>query len=364
MSLSKGLTSRWLFGPAVDLSLIGVPIALAFSLMAVLPPDFGKPLWAYVLFVVSFDVAHVWTTGYLTYFDRQRFALRRRFLTWIVPAVFVASFVAHRLSPVGFWTVVAYVAVFHFIRQQWGFVAIYRVLAGERSRVRLDKVTLWTGALGPIALWHADPDDIFAWFDAGEQFAFRLPEWVGPWVLAWMGAVAVVWGVSEVRAALSGRPLSWGKVSWMVGSWLSWWFGLRVAPNFLVATAFINLFHGVPYTALVWWRARGERPSADALPGRGLKASTWGWAYFYGSVLVLALLEETLWDGLVWRSYASLWGGDPDAVLGATALSLSVAFLSLPQVVHYLLDAVLWRGSDARNGDFSALLKSAGPESR
>lgn len=354
MSASGTADRRWLFSPAVDLGVLAAPLLLAFAALAFVPADFGRPLWAYVLFIVSFDVAHVWSTGHLTYFRRDRFAARPVFLTAVVPITFLCAFAAHRWSPVAFWSAVAYVAIGHFIKQQWGFVALYAAKAGEARgwNRRLDALALWVGALGPLALWHADPDDAFQWFDAGEDFALRLPEAVSGPVLVGMAVVAAAWVAKELVLARERHP-SAGKIAWMVGSWVSWWFGLRVAPNFLVATAFINLVHGIPYTALVWWRARrtvGAR--------RGPRAPALRFAFvFYAPLLGLALLEEGLWERYVWQAYADVFSFSA-AALEATWLSVAVAFLSLPQLVHYVLDGVLWRAGDPSNDDLRAAISN------
>lgn len=335
---------------------------MVFALVAwlLLPDDgFGKPLWAYVLFVVSFDVAHVWSTGWLTWFDREAFARRRRLLTWAPPAAFALSFCLHLASPVVFWTLLAWVAITHFAKQQVGFIALYRARRGERDPVdrRLDRLALYTGAFGPVALWHADPTEIFDWFDAGEQFVVRLPPSIAPAIHGLMVAVALVWLGRQVVRARAGRAINPAVVVWMIAAWFTWWMGTRVASNFFVAAAFLNLFHGIPYVALVWLRVRAN-PAVwsrnDGLVGRLSRPG--GALVFYGVVLTLAVAEELLWDAMVWHDFApdavTRWFADPSAWLAAAF----VAALSLPQVVHYGLDAVLWRRAPG-NADLGHLVR-------
>jgi hypothetical protein len=344
----------WLFGPRRDLSLVLGPIAIATVAHFAVPADFGSPLWAYLLFIVSFDVAHVWATGYLTYFDRHTLRARRGLLIAVPIVTFVASFGLHLASNVLFWTAIAYVAIGHFIKQQIGFVMLYKGMARERSPAdyRLDKLAIWLGALGPLALWHADPQAAFEWFGADEEFALRVPRWLAHCVVGAMGTTQLVWISRQLWLRAAGRPVSIPKVVWILASWVSWWMGVRVAANFIVATAFINLFHGIPYTALVWWRcSRAPDGRAEFIRRWATRSSI---VAFYLLLLSLALVEESLWERFVWHAYLPEMGISLET-LGAVATSAWVALLSLPQITHYVLDGVLWRLTPA-NADLRRLI--------
>ena len=79
-----------------------------------------------------------------------------------------------------FWRVLAYIAVFHFVRQQFGFVMLYRHRCGERSLAdrRLDKMAIYSTMLYPLAFWHATSDRRFEWFAEGDFLS--LPTWISP----------------------------------------------------------------------------------------------------------------------------------------------------------------------------------------
>jgi hypothetical protein len=330
------------------------PLVLAFVAHALVPADFGNPLWAYLLFIVSFDVAHVWATGYLTYFDGGKFTARRRLLLLIPAVCFVASFSLHLYSSVVFWTAVAYVAIGHFIKQQVGFVMLYKGMARERAPIdyRLDKWAVWLGALGPICLWHADPAEAFEWFGANEDFALRIPMELARGVVGTMLAVQLAWLVRQAARIRAGDMPSIPKMVWVVASWVSWWLGVRVAENFIVATAFINLFHGIPYTALVWWRCSRAPEGRAPFIKRWMERSSI--VAFYLVLLGFALIEESLWERFVWHTYLPGLNIDVE-MLGAVAVSAWVALLSLPQITHYVLDGVLWRMTHA-NSDLRSLV--------
>lgn len=356
--------SRWIVSSRVDVAMVGVPFVLGLvALFVVAATGVREPLWVYLLGFVAFDVAHVWGTAYVTYLDEERFRRRRALYLWPIPASFAAAFALHLSSPVWFWTALAYFAIYHFAKQQYGFIAIYKALAKERSRFdyHLDKATLWVGALGPVLLWHATPAGQFDWFGSGEEFLFRLPMELRPVVAGVMALVGTTWLVRQAHVVARGGRLNRGKTLWMVASWASWYAGVRLSDHLLVSAAFLNFFHGLPFLVLVWRRcnARHERGTTGARLVGWLSARGRAWA-FYGFVFAIALVEELLWDGVVWRSYLpSLLDVSPPA-LSAFALSLWIALLSTPQIVHYFLDGFIWK-LNRHNDDLFAVFGLAPP---
>ncbi len=356
------MSSRWIVSARFDLAMIVVPFTvavLALSLLAGL--GVKEPLWAYLLCFVAFDVAHVWATAYLTYLDRRAFQRRRALYLWAPPLAFLVAFALHVLSPVAFWTALSYFAIFHFAKQQYGFIAIYKAKARERALLdyRLDKLALWSGALGPVLLWHATPAGQFDWFDGKERFLVRLPEEAKLFIALGMLAVGTVWMVRQLHVLARGDGMNVGKTLWMVGSWISWYVGVRLSDQLLVSAAFLNFFHGLPFLMLVWHRLRvrhgdveesGARRSFVALLTRKRR-----WPLFYGLLFAVALVEEVLWDGVVWRTYLPGFTGVSLPELSAVVLSVWVALLSLPQIVHYFLDGHLWK-LDEHNQDLAAAL--------
>ncbi|MDC3378899.1 hypothetical protein OAX78_01275 [Planctomycetota bacterium] len=336
------VSQRWVVSARFDLLLLALPLVASLVLLAV-PQDDDVPLWAFLGLIVLFDVSHVWSTLYMSYADGEAFERRRLLFLLPIPLTFLISFRLHAHSPELFWTVVAYIAIHHFVSQQWGFVALYKLRAGERFDRNLDKWTLWAGALGPLLLWHASPERSFDWFGHGEQFVLRLSPELKPDIAAAMIAVAVVYGVRQVQLARRGA-FNLGKNLWMTASWASWAVGLGLAHHPLVSLACINLLHGIPFLGLVWFRLnqrwQGEVPTpARFVPWVAQRRNV---AVFFGLIVGLALLEEGLWDGVVWGSYLDATFGVEAPELSATTTSFVVALLSLPQIVHYVLDGWLW----------------------
>jgi len=148
VSLRGKVGQPWIGGCAFDASFILAP-AYAITACVLCFPGFFQShevtplLWA--LLIIGVDVAHVYSTLYRTYFDPLEFR-RRRTLYLLVPVLGFLGFAAlYSLGDMVFWRVLAYLAVFHFIRQQYGFMMIYR--RDERRYPGIDKAAIYAATL-------------------------------------------------------------------------------------------------------------------------------------------------------------------------------------------------------------------------
>jgi len=66
---------------------------------------------------------------------------------------------------------------------------------------------------------------------------------------------------------------------------------------------------------------------------------------FIGALLILAYLEETLWDVFVWQEHGKIFGGGYllSGLADASVLIWLVPFLAVPQATHYVLDGFIWK---------------------
>ena len=344
---------RWFFAAPV---LVAVALLPLFAQLEA----HETPLWAFVLFVVAFDVSHVWATLFRTYFDAAERAHRRALYGLAPPLIFAVSWSLHSWDPSAFWTIAAYFAIYHFLSQDYGFVALSKARQGERrlADYRWDRLAVWVGSLGPVLLWHASPSRRFDWFDAGEVFLVRLgPEWRSPIVVVY-GSVATLYALRQLQRWRRDRAWNPGKLQLMALIWLRWGLGSLIEHP-IASLAFINVFHGLPFIALVWccaehrWR---DRAAVDKLEGFASFLTRPGrWFAFFAFLVLLGGLEELLWDGLVWRRYLPQHGFR----LSGSWQSAAVALLALPQLLHYVLDGFIWRLDGSNPGLREALALSA-----
>jgi hypothetical protein len=335
--------SPWLFSRGVDLSVFLGSAATALALLwigaraGVLHDD--TPDWAWVPCVLLVDVAHVYSTGFKVYLDTDE--LRRRpALYALVPAIGYAAAVAlYALGPLVFWRALAYLAVFHFVRQQYGWVALYRGRRGEYDRLghALDSAAVYAATIYPLLYWHAHLPRQFWWF-LRDDFWVRVPERLVE------VAAPVYWGLLALYAARAlyawlvvGRPNP-GKDVVVATTAVCWYVGIVAFDSDYAFTVTNVLIHGVPYLALVYYSGRRRGAAAPGAPiGRFFGA---GVVPFLAVLWALAYAEELVWDRAVWQDRSWLFGAPWD--VGALRFAL-VPLLALPQIVHYTLDGFIWK---------------------
>src|ERR1051326_376623 len=167
---SKPDNNGWLFSAPVDLS-----VFLGSALLSMLALWIGAragvlhseaPDWVWVPAVLFIDVAHVYSTGFRVYLDTAELK-RRPWLYTLVPIIgFFIGVALYSKGELIFWRVLAYLAVFHFIRQQYGWVALYRARKGEQDRLggAIDMLAIYAATLYPLIYWHTHLPRRFWWF--------------------------------------------------------------------------------------------------------------------------------------------------------------------------------------------------------
>ena len=339
----------WLFSRGVDLGAFLGSAVVALVLVALGPwlgvgPDGDAPGWTWVTGVLLVNVAHVYATLFVVYLEPAE--RRRRAAYWMVPAVaWVLGVVVYSEGPELFWRCLAYVAVFHFVRQQVGWVKLYRARTGERDRLGgwLDSAAIYASALYPLIYWHAHLPREFAWFMSGD-FA-GLPVWVADVAAPIYWAILALYVIRSGPGWLARRPRNPGK-DIVVATTAACWYAGIVATNSDYAFTVTNvLIHGVPYMVLVYIvaarapRVAGRTGSAGPI-GVGPRLVAAGPMFFVATLWLLAYVEELLWDRTVWHERGWLFGAALDA---ADWQIVVVPLLAVPQLTHYILDGFVWR---------------------
>src|SRR5215467_7208724 len=149
-------THPWLFSRNVDLivflgsavvALLLIPVGMRAGVFYGSTPD-----WTWVPAVLLVDVAHVYATAFRVYLDREELARRKR-LYCLVPLIGLGfGILLYSRGEIVFWRALAYLAVFHFTRQQYGWLALYRAKAGERGRLGklIDSGAIYLATIYPV----------------------------------------------------------------------------------------------------------------------------------------------------------------------------------------------------------------------
>jgi hypothetical protein len=337
----------WLFSGPADCILI-LATAFAVTLLVETFPRFFAASnevspWNWLLLVVGIDVAHVYATLYRTYMDPEASRKYRALLIGIPFGCWIAGVLLYSSGRLTFWRVLAYLAVFHFVRQQYGFLRLYaRKETQSAWGRRLDAAAIYLATLYPLVYWHTHPRS-FQWFLPGDFFAFHAP-WLERAALAVYGMVLVLYVVKEFRSAALNLP----KQLVLAGTALSWYTGIVKYDGDLTFTITNVVAHGIPYMALIWFYQRKQTPRAATQ-----EASRYRKRWFrptmipvyVGLLLLLAYVEEGLWDVILWRDHTQFfaWLAFIPQVGDRSLLALLVPLLAVPQATHYVLDGFIWR---------------------
>ncbi|RYG36268.1 hypothetical protein EON81_10265 [bacterium] len=341
------IATPWIYSPKFDLAaIIGPPVVVTAIVLAWgdrISKVGDTPLWLWILLVLGIDVAHVYSSLFRTYFDRDEFQ-KRRTLYLVVPVAcwLVGMAVYAGLGAGFFWSFVAYFAIYHFVRQQYGFLMLYR--RGEpvgNLGYRIDQIAIYMATVYPLVYWHTYGRN-FQWFDGFEviRIPSPLPE------LIFRGIYVAALAAFVVKEGLRWREtgkLNVGKVLLLMATAAAWGTGIILFNGDLTFTLINIVSHGVPYMALIWIYQYRKRKNQAHAGNRLLKFFQLKYVPIYVLALfAIAYLEEGIWDWFVWREHADLFGSFHISA-SATLLAILVPLLTMPQVTHYVLDAYIWR---------------------
>jgi hypothetical protein len=354
--MNRSNTQAWIHSPGLDLSLIIAP-AFITSILVLLfrfsNENASLPFWTWVVLILGVDVAHVYSSLFRTYLnplDRQQYKtilIVVPVLCWILGvALYSAGFML-------FWQVLAYIAVFHFARQQYGFMAIYsRREPNSYKQFRwIDTCLIYLCMLYPLAFWHTHLPRNFNWFIEGD-FKNLLPNYIDEVCLCFLLLGVIIYFCKELILSLKTRYFSLPKNLVIVGTAFSWIVGIVVLNNDLAFTATNVLAHGIPYMVLVWLYGKRLKPKETHSYNLKVLFSAIGLPLFLILLWSLAYIEEGLWAGLIWREHLNFFLGfnKLPALSDSEVLVWLVPLLALPQVTHYVLDAFIWRFNPKAKG--------------
>jgi hypothetical protein len=343
-SKAQSPSARWLFSPRTDLAVFGGTAAIALLLVA-LGPQLGagteSPEWSWITGVLLVDVAHVWSTAFVVYLDPAEWRRRPLLYGGVPLGCFLAGVALYAWGEAPFWRVIAYLAVFHFVRQQYGWVMMYRARNGERDRFGriLDGATVYAATLYPLLWWHAHLPRSFWWMKTGD-FNVTVPVGVADAAGVVYVALLAAYVVRAIAQGIARQPISWGKHLVVATTAACWYVGI-VATNSDYAFTVTNVFvHGVPYMALVYVYARAAAREPASLDGASARLLRRGLVVFLATLWFIGYAEELLWDRAFWHDREWLFGSGDGVGSGAIVLA---PLLAVPQLTHYVLDGFLWR---------------------
>jgi hypothetical protein len=344
----------WIYSARLDGAFILAPALLVTMLVLALKTPIEQieetPLLLWATLVVGVDVGHVYSTIFRTYGDSEERKARQSLYVLVPLACWVIGALLYSVDGIWFWRALAYLAVFHFVRQQYGFMMIYGRWEKQGAFARrLDQAAIYAATLFPLLYWHTHMPRNFDWFVKNDFAAIDVPL-IGDVAAVVYLLLLAAYVVKEARVYAGRRTFNLPKNLLFAGTVVSWFTGVVYMNNDLAFTTTNIVAHGVPYIALIWiyGHNRGETASSarifDRISYHTLFSPRMAPAYL-AILVALAYFEEGLWDGFIWtehRRLFHLFRALPEANEHAL-LSWLAPLLALPQMTHYVLDAYIWR---------------------
>lgn len=351
MEKPKPFRQPWINSATSDTAFILMPPFLALLLVVFFPLQFqvsgDLPLIYWLILIVFIDVAHVYSTLYRTYFNPVEYKEKQALLISIPIICYVTGVIFYNIDAILFWRILAYLAVFHFIRQQYGFMRLYARFENKSQWISgIDTITIYSSTIYPILFWHLNPGRNFSWLIDGDFLQYESPL-VSEVSTVLYFIVLGIYLVKEVYLYWNYKYINLPRNLLILGTALSWFFGIVYFNGDLAFTTLNVISHGIPYMALIWFLEKNKHIKNTNNASKFLKVSfgKYGVLLFFLILFVFAYFEEGLWDGLVWKENTDLFG--PFEFLPQIEedklLSLLVPLLALPQATHYVLDGFIWR---------------------
>ena len=292
--------------------------------------------YTWLFLIVFVDVAHVYSTLFKTYFVKEE-VQKKKLLYYGIPALsWILGLILYQFGSLTFWSVLALVAVFHFIRQQYGFMRIYARFEPDNWSKKIDEVAVYSATIFPMLYWFKTPRT-FTWFIENEfNWLQNIPDYRN-FIAVLYFIILSVWVFKTIFEFVKLKKFNIPKIALISGTYLSWYFGIVYFNNDLVFTFLNVISHGIPYVALIYIREIKQKESQQ-LNKLSIFKSTFGVFLFVLIILGFALFEEFLWEVLIWREHFSF-----DFKISLNWFQFLVPLLVVPQLTHYLLDGFIWR---------------------
>lgn len=342
-----------------DLAFYLLPLFIApiWILLGIAPFTYGAPeaRWHWWIFFILIDAGHVFSTAYITYLDKQLF--RERYLLFILtPSIsaIVLIFIRAYFGSPFLWITIGYLAMYHFIRQQWGFVALYGRSEQEKIPVQLalhgrqiDFYLVHFGLIYAYLYFHQYMETNAVHLMLGRKY-FQIPhvDLLMNVVLTANFILLLLFTIKELYFLKAFKVWTWQKQLVIVGTFLVWYTGLIFRVEWpLAGIATVTFIHGFVYWALVW--------SSGSKRASKLNQAEWPWRLFrisnlplfLGGGLVYGFFSFGFWELVVNKGDLMSLGFFKEIQIPnneSFKVILEVG-LGLPQVTHYILDGFIWR---------------------
>lgn len=345
----------YLFSKKIDLLLLFAPVWLTWIILFLLPDSIllaDIPPWVWFLLVVGIDVSHVWSSLFRTYFDAHD-RVNHGYLIKALPFLVLFFAFAVSYSSIGlFWRLMAYLALFHFVKQQFGFMVLYAIKNGTKGSqsFRWDKYLIYFGMIYPVVYWHLNPDLHFSWFVADDFVLNRLikiPSWFFNLSNALYGLVFIYWFYRKIKLGKKEFNNQLPMILWILSTAANWYIGIVYFNSDLAFTATNVVAHGIPYMVLI---AFYKKKKDHYVTNKNRSFVSVAIIVVF-VCLFFGIFEEYWWEVLINKDKKTFFSSFTfylDFDYSSRVLkAFFIGLLSVPQITHYILDGFIWKNNES-----------------
>lgn len=255
---------------------------------------------------------------------------------------------------------IAYMAIFHVIRQQYGFVRIYSRTDARKTKVEdyFERSLVYLGMITPLIFWHfhnTNPEGV--WFRELFKHEFFLTAF---YVSVCLLSVALTGYIYfEVKRTRQNNYFNIAKNLTIFSTLVGWGIVSFLPQNSLVLAFTVQLHHNLSYVALVW-----------IIGNRDLRLSQkkGGWSFYTMRGLFIYMIGIAILGQVIFTLYIELNSQTSSHnVLFGSLLNfipkgegafedLGRGLFFATQIHHFIVDRYLWR----KEKDFAYVLASRG----
>ncbi|MEF9479718.1 hypothetical protein OWR28_20135 [Chryseobacterium sp. 1B4] len=252
--------------------------------------------YTWLFLIVFVDVAHVYSTLFKTYFVKGEVQKNKLLYLGIPVLSWILGMILFQFGSLTFWSVLALIAVFHFIRQQYGFMRIYARFEPDNWSKKIDEIAVYSATIYPMLYWFKTPR-AFTWFVNNEfDWLQNLPDYV-PLLTVFYFTILIIWFIKTIVGTFKTKNINIPKTALITGTFLSWYFGIVHFNNDLLFTFLNVVSHGVPYIALIYIREIQQKENHQLNRLQIFKSFS---EYFYLSAL--------FYCSLFWKNFMGNFG--------------------------------------------------------
>lgn len=316
-----------------------------------LPPfsDGYSNLNLFLLGVLLIDWAHIFAQWHRIYYN----PLESRLAKWIYPASYLAliplvALYVHYVDLRHLDVLLVYFVIYHFIKQQFGFIRIYSKIDGRKTPLesRAETAFIYLSMWTPVIYWHINfPKKDFYWSVNFLKLPYIESIFYLVATLYALSAGFYVW--TELRRWKKNSVINIPKNLAVLAGALGWG-SISLFPEISVLIMFtVVLTHDVSYTALVWMMARRDHK----ITYKKVKWFSW-WSgpgmIFYvgvliaGSHFIMVIHQELARDAeLNYFLYGKIFNHITSSAREWQSFGWALFFAT--QAHHYFIDRFLWK---------------------